>query len=60
MMKAHPELLIPTHVDLMKAYPELMMPALLAHNNFIQKAKLANFGHTVVQDGGTFEYQIML
>ncbi|GAX78739.1 hypothetical protein CEUSTIGMA_g6176.t1 [Chlamydomonas eustigma] len=40
--------------DLMKASPELMMPALLAHNNIIQKAKLSNFGHTVVQDGDSF------
>ena len=36
----------------MKASPSLMISALLTHNNLIQKAKWANFGHTVDQEGG--------
>ena len=35
----------------MKASPTLMMPAVVIYNNLIQKAKWANFGHTVEQDG---------
>lgn len=37
--------------DLMKTSPDLMMPALLIHNNLIQKAKFANFGYTIEQVG---------
>lgn len=40
--------------DLMKSSPELMMPALLIHNNLIQKAKFANFGYTIEQEGDAY------
>ncbi len=38
----------------MKLSPELMMPALLTHNNLIQKAKWQNFGYTIEQEGDSF------
>ena len=40
--------------DLMKSSPDLMMPALLIHNNLIQKAKFANFGYTIEQEGDAY------
>ena len=43
-----------TPAELMKAYPELMMPALLTHNHLIQKAKWANFGFTIEQEGDSY------
>ena len=46
-----PPLALPSHAALMKASPTLMMPAVVIYNNLIQKAKWANFGHTVEQDG---------
>ena len=43
-----------THADLMKASPELMMPALITHNNLLQKAKWTNFGYTLEQEGDSY------
>ena len=40
--------------DLMKASPELMMPALITHNNLLQKAKYTNFGYTLEQEGDSY------
>ena len=39
--------------NLMKDHPDQMTSALLTHNNLIRKAKWANFGFTVEQEGGT-------
>ena len=38
----------------MKASPELMMPALITHNNLLQKAKYTNFGYTLEQEGDSY------
>ena len=40
--------------DLMKARPDLMMPALITHNNLLQKAKFTNFGYTLEQEGDSY------
>ncbi len=46
--------LTPPSPDLMKASPELMMPALITHNNLLQKAKFTNFGYTLEQEGDSY------
>ena len=40
--------------DMMKASSDLMMPALITHNNLLQKAKWANFGYTIEQEGDSY------
>ncbi|KAG1668570.1 hypothetical protein FOA52_007304 [Chlamydomonas sp. UWO 241] len=40
--------------NLMKRAPDLMMPALIAHNDLIGKAKWANYGFTVEQEGDAY------
>ncbi len=42
------------HTDLMKQAPELMTRALTLHNNVIRKARWANFGYTVEQEGDSY------
>ena len=38
----------------MKSFPESMMAALVAHNNLIEKAKWANFGSVIEQEGDSY------
>ncbi len=38
----------------MKASPEGMMSALASHNSLVEKAKWANFGSVIEQEGGAF------
>ena len=38
----------------MKEYPEPMMAALASHNSLVEKAKWANFGSVIEQEGGSF------
>ena len=45
---------IPCPADLMKTTPDLMMPALITHNNLLQKAKWTNFGYTLEQEGDSY------
>ncbi|PNG99169.1 Adenylate cyclase, partial [Tetrabaena socialis] len=40
--------------DLMKQSPELMTRALTLHNTIIRKARWANFGYTVEQEGDSY------
>ena len=37
---------------MMRRGPDTMIHALLVHNNLIEKAKWANFGYVVEQEGG--------
>ena len=40
--------------ELMKVSPEPMLAALVSHNSLVEKAKWANFGSVIEQEGGSF------